>query len=110
VTYDWAESLIVLNLVLKPVIDDLFMVQLGRLAKNEGDPLLSEFFFSLNKDCQWHQEWCQALVKIVVKDTSANLTVIKHWIDQWYPLARRAAFSFNPIFARSGFKLRVSST
>jgi toluene monooxygenase system protein E len=107
VTYDWAEALVALNLVLKPMIDDLFMVQLGQLAEKEGDPLLREFFFSFSEDCQWHQEWSRALIGIAIKDNSTNLPVIHRWITQWYPLAHRAVSSFDLIFSRSGLSIRV---
>ena len=31
-TYDWAEALVALNLCIKPLIDHLFMVQLGKMG------------------------------------------------------------------------------
>jgi hypothetical protein len=42
VCYDWAESFVALNLVLKPMIDEMFMNHLSDLALREGDYLTGE--------------------------------------------------------------------
>src|ERR1700752_1607854 len=44
ICYDWAESFVVLNLVLKPLMDELFMNHLSDLALREGDYLLGQIF------------------------------------------------------------------
>lgn len=98
ITYDWGESFAGLNLVLKPMLDNLFMVQLAELGRREGDYILGEIFFSLNDDCKWHREWSQALVKTTVEDTPANQGVLQGWVNKWYPLAVQAVNAFSPIF------------
>ena len=98
VTYDWGESFVGLNLVLKPIIDNLFMSHFGSLARHEGDYLLEEILFSLNEDCKWQREWSQALIKTVIEDTPQNKDVIQGWVSKWYPLALRAASAFASIF------------
>lgn len=90
ITYDWSEAFIALNLVLKPLLDRFFMIQFSHLAKKEGDYLLAEIFFSLYKDCQWHQEWSTALVRMIIEDFPENQRVILHSIKKWYPFVFRA--------------------
>jgi hypothetical protein len=42
--YDWGESFVGLNLVLKPLVDQLFMKHLSDLALERGDYLLGQIF------------------------------------------------------------------
>src|SRR6266704_5697323 len=84
VTYDWGEAFVALNLVLKPMIDDLFLKRTSDLALGHDDHLLGQIFYSLNEDCQWHRQWTQALVQMAVEDTPANRQVIQSWFDKWY--------------------------
>jgi hypothetical protein len=96
-TYDWGECFVGLNLVLKPMLDELFMQHAADLALREGDHLLGQIFYSLNEDCQWHREWSQALIRMAIEDTPTNREVIQRWIDQWYGRSRRAVEAFSPI-------------
>jgi len=59
VTYDWAESFVGLNVVLKPLVDELFMKSVSDLALREDDYLLGQIFYSLNEDCQWQRQWSE---------------------------------------------------
>jgi toluene monooxygenase system protein E len=96
--YDWAESFVGLNLVLKPLMDELFMNHFSELALREGDHLLGQIFYSLNEDCAWHREWTQALTRMVIEDNSHNRGVIQGWIEKWHPFATRALQAFSPVF------------
>ncbi len=98
VTYDWAESFVGLNLVLKPLIDELFMDCLSDLAVYEDDYLLGQIFYSLNEDCQWHRRWSESLVRMAIEDNVRNRDTIQGWINQWYPLAARAVHAFALLF------------
>jgi toluene monooxygenase system protein E len=93
VTYDWAESFVALNLVLKPLVDELFMKCLSDLALIEDDYLLGQIFYSLNEDCQWHRQWSESLIQMVIHDNVANKDTIQAWIHSWYPLAARAVYT-----------------
>lgn len=98
VTYDWGESFVALNLVLKPLVDELLMKHLGDLARQEGDYMLGQIFYSLNEDCQWHRQWSQALIKTAIEDTPRNREVIQGWVNKWYPPVARAVQAFAPVF------------
>jgi toluene monooxygenase system protein E len=99
VTYDWAESFTALNLVIKPLFDQLFMVHFSDLALSKGDHLLGQILYSLNEDCQWHREWSQSLVKIAIQDKSANRDVLQRWVNRWSPLGLRALDALSPALA-----------
>jgi toluene monooxygenase system protein E len=98
ICYDWAEAFVALNLVLKPLIDELFMNHLSDLALREGDYLLGRVFYSLNEDCRWHREWSQALTRMLMEDNSQNRDTIQTWIEKWHPVATRALQAFAPVF------------
>ena len=98
ITYDWSESFVALNLVLKPLVDELLMNHFSDLALCEGDYLLGQVFYSLNEDCRWHREWSQALSRMVVEHNSQNRDTIEGWIAKWYPMAASAVQAFAPVF------------
>jgi toluene monooxygenase system protein E len=98
ICYDWAEAFVALNLVLKPLIDELFMNHLSDLALREGDYLLGQILYSLNEDCRWHREWSQALTRTVIDDNTHNIGTIQGWIEKWHPVAARALQAFAPVF------------
>jgi toluene monooxygenase system protein E len=97
ITYDWAESFVGLNLVLKPLIDELFMNCVSDLAVHEDDYLLGQILYSLNEDCLWHRQWSECLVRMAIEDNVRNRDTIQGWINQWYPLADRAVHTFTSL-------------
>jgi len=108
VTYDWGEALILLNLCLKPVIDDLFMVQLPQLAKEHGDYALGQIFSCLAEDCQWHEAWTLALLGMAIEDREMNRNVISDWVQKWARFAFRAAEGFDFLSAPRSAAERAS--
>lgn len=98
VTYDWGEAFVALNLVLKPLIDELFLKHAADLALGQDDHLLGQVFYSLNEDCRWHRQWSDALVQTAIEDTATNREVIQSWIDKWRPKALHAVDAFSPMF------------
>ncbi|MCU1224940.1 MAG: Phenol hydroxylase, oxygenase component DmpL [Edaphobacter sp.] len=99
VVYDWGEAFVGLNLVLKPLFDQLFMKCLGEVALREGDYLLGQILYSLREDCLWQQRWSVALVQVAMEDTGENRDVIQAWVDKWHGLALPAVSAFFPVFA-----------
>jgi toluene monooxygenase system protein E len=91
VAYDWGESFIVTNAVIKPRIDRLVNQDIaGTLATANGDPILTSIHFSLDEDARWHREWTAALMRHIVDDNTANAEVVAGWIEKWSPLASEA--------------------
>jgi hypothetical protein len=98
ICYDWGEAFVALNLVLKPLVDEMFMNRFSDLALREDDYLLGRVLYSLNEDCQWHREWSRALVRMAFDDNSHNRDTVQLWIQKWYPAAARALHGFSPLF------------
>ena len=101
VTYDWGESLVALNLCIKPLIDELFMTYLPKEADEHDDHLLGQLFSSLAEDCRWHREWTVALLRTAVDSDADNRAVIHGWATHWGEIARRAAAAFDCLFRRT---------
>jgi toluene monooxygenase system protein E len=91
VTYDWGEAFIALNVCLKPMIDDMFLLRLAELADGSRDHLDGQILRSLFEDCQWHRDWTQALLVLATGDRPDNRAVVRRWIDAWAPTVDAAA-------------------
>ena len=98
VTYDWGEAFVGLNLILKPMVDELFMKHMGELALGQNDHLFGQILYSLNEDCQWHRDWSRELVQVLTADSSSNKDVIGGWITKWRPKALLAVDAFAGLF------------
>jgi len=98
VAYDWGEAFVVLNLILKPMIDQLFMKHVGDLALGQKDHLLGQILYSLNEDCQWHRDWSRTLVQMLASDNPSSKDVIQSWIRKWRPGALEAVDAFADMF------------
>jgi toluene monooxygenase system protein E len=107
ICYDWAEAFVALNLVLKPLVDELFMNHLSDLALREGDYLLGRILYSLDEDCRWHRDWSQALTRMVIEDNAHNIGIIQGWIEKWHPVAARTTQAFAPLFEEKSGDARM---
>jgi toluene monooxygenase system protein E len=108
IAFDWAESFVGLNVVLKPLVDELFMKYLSELALREDDYLLGQIFYSLNEDCQWHRQWSESLVRMAIEDNVRNKDTVQAWINRWYPLAARAVHTFTSLFEATWERTRTT--
>ena len=98
VTWDWAEALVALNLVLKPHLDHLYLHEFAELAAANGDPRLGELLYSFGQDAEWHRSWSRALIAAAFAENSQNRAVVGRWIDKWRPMAEDAVNGFAPVF------------
>ena len=102
VTYDWGESFVVTNVVIKP--HDRPPRQPGdrghaRDRQRRPDP--ASIHFSLDEDARWHREWTAALIRHIVDDNTANAEVVSGWIEKWSPLASEALEAFASVTAEA---------
>ncbi|MCW5588616.1 MAG: hypothetical protein KIT27_03025 [Legionellales bacterium] len=85
ICYDFGETLIKTNLVIKPMFDYFCFYQLVPLALEQQDYLFSEYLLSLYRDCQWQLNYSQALVQLLIQLQQKNLISIEQWVKQLYP-------------------------
>lgn len=98
VTWDWSESFCALNVCLKPLFDELVLVQLALRARQLGDHRLAEIFESLDEDARWHREWSGALVTTVLGQRSENRAVLDRFVAVWQPRAWNAVAALAPFW------------
>jgi len=87
--WDWGEAVVVLNLVVKPAVEEAVLRQLGNAARHNGDTLLGLLTDAQLLDSARHRRWATALVKMA-QETPGNQALMQQWVSQWEPLADRA--------------------
>lgn len=96
VTYDWAEAFVAMNLVVKPLFDGVFMMDVPTHAEAIAPTMLRGFCFSLAEDCRWHAEWSEQLAGLM-NEKEANRRLIAMWVSAWTPRALHAIRAFAPV-------------
>jgi toluene monooxygenase system protein E len=104
VTWDFGEAFVATNLVLGPVVDQLFFVHLAKATEHAGDPLLGALSASFLLDGDWHRDWSRALVRMAIADRAGNREVLRGFLRAWTPRAEAAAAALAPVFGARGVK------
>jgi hypothetical protein len=84
------------------VFDELWLVELGEIARARGDYLFRELCFSLNTDCKWQRDWSAALVRLALEANGDNLGLFARWVGHWAPLCDAAAAALASAFGPDG--------
>lgn len=93
IAWDWAESFVVLNLIVKPAFEECVLRGLGDAARHNGDTLLGLLSDAQLRDADRHRRWAASLVKMALQKPG-NDKVIAAWIEKWMPLADTAIDSY----------------
>ena len=83
VVYDWDETLVGFNLVIRPVCDNLFVNQLSRAARMAGDELDALLLENLYQDCERHNRWTVAAMTYITGQDAANRDVLRDLAAKW---------------------------
>jgi toluene monooxygenase system protein E len=90
VTYDWAEALIALNGVIKPIFDRLWFEQLAALALQHDDEL-EQTLSSMAEDARWHEAWFVKWSRLALSSDPQNASVFTHTTARLGDQAKQAA-------------------
>jgi toluene monooxygenase system protein E len=101
IAYDWGEAFVALNLVVKPVVDAVFNMQLAELARAHDDALLALMLDDFALDSQRSRDWSEALVKYAVAQRPANHGLLEQWVEKWCPLAYRGMEGVVELFGQA---------
>lgn len=93
VAYDLGEAWVASTLVVEPIFDRLWFVELARLARGSGDVLSAHVLQSLGLDALWHAEWASVLHHCAWAGGDEARSAIEAWVVHWWPLAERALAS-----------------
>jgi toluene monooxygenase system protein E len=89
VVWDWAEAFTVLNLVLKPAVEEAVLGALGEVARANGDTLYGLLSQAHMRDAERHRRWASKLVELALSQ-DGNRDILNGWLAAWTPLADRA--------------------
>lgn len=92
-SYDWGESFFSISLIAKPLINQLVLGGLSRLARENNDMLLDLLCQAQLRDAERHLRWTKALVDMALTQ-AGNQAVFETWKNKWVPLAIDAAEQF----------------
>jgi toluene monooxygenase system protein E len=106
IAYDWGEAFAALNLVAKPLYDELMLNQLGKLAEQNNDNLLAYINSDFALDSQRSQEWTKELVKYAVERRGENQQLLQAWVNKWKPLAYRAVEGLAVVFGSAPYPIQ----
>lgn len=101
IAYDWGEAFTALNLVVKPVFDELLNMQLAELARVHEDVLLGLMLDDFAIEIQRCRDCSVALVQYATAQRGANTELLKEWVDRWKPLAYRSMEGVLELFGQA---------
>lgn len=87
---DWAETAVVINLVLDPILTDVAISRLvGKLAPLHGDVVSRVIVASVDRDRRRDLAWTEEFVRMVTAEgipaAAENRALISGWVDRWRP-------------------------
>ena len=85
VAYDWDEAFVGLNLVVKPIADEIFLRAFGRVAREFGDELDALINDNLYRDAERSRRWIVALCRWAADANPSNRGVLRGRLRQWTP-------------------------
>ena len=98
VTYDWAQALIALNGVIKPVFDRLWFGHLAGVAERHDEEVLEKILSSLGDDGHWHELWFINLCQVAIASGAGNAEVIGQTVREQRARTAVAAQALLPAF------------
>jgi hypothetical protein len=97
--YDWGETFAALNLVIKPIFDDIYTNEFALLAHANGDELTSLMLENFALDSKRSRAWSLALAQYAIAGHAPNKELLLQWVEKWKPLALRAAQGLLEVFS-----------
>ncbi len=88
--HDWGEAFVVLNLVMKPLVDAVVNNALAELASAHGDEFAALLLAEFELDSARSRDWTAALMRYAVAQDPAMTDVAEAWQAIWQPLGERA--------------------
>ncbi|NDZ17404.1 toluene hydroxylase [Variovorax sp. WS11] len=100
VAYDWDAAFVGLNLVVKPVVDELFLKAFAEVARLLGDELDALIAENLFLDAQRSRRWTADACRAMVEADGANAFVLRERLAQWRPRGPAIIESASRLLAR----------
>lgn len=98
--YDWDQAFVGLNLVVKPVVDELFLKIFADLSRKQGDELDALIAENLYLDARRSQRWTAHACRTIAASDPANLEVLNSHLAQWRSHGQKIIESASRLLAR----------
>jgi toluene monooxygenase system protein E len=98
IAYDWGECFTAMNLVLRPTLDQILLLQLANAAHDNNDDLTWLLLGNLAADADRCTRWSTALAGYAIEQRAANQDVLLRWVARWTPRAEAAAAGLSQLF------------
>jgi hypothetical protein len=85
VTFDWDDAFVGLNLVIKPLCDELTLRQFATVARELGTSFDGVLADNLFLDAQRSQRWSAALCRFTEDVDGGNRAHLAALLNKWYP-------------------------
>jgi toluene monooxygenase system protein E len=100
VAYDWDQAFVGLNMVVKPVVDELFLKAFATVARDQGDELDAVIAENLYLDAQRSQRWTVHACRSIVGRDAVNLDILDSHVAHWRPHGQAIIESASRLLAR----------
>jgi toluene monooxygenase system protein E len=107
--YDWDQAFVGLNLVVKPIVDALFLEAFAGIARRMGDELDALLAENLYLDSQRGRRWTLEACTALVQADAGNAEVLRERLARWQPLGRGIVESASRLLARHAHGTEASS-
>lgn len=97
--YDWGETFAALNLVIKPLFDQLYVFELTNLARTNGDALSALMLANFARDSEYSRAWTRALWQYAIQQRPENQAQLETWVEKWLPPAQQAVNELAVLFS-----------
>ena len=88
VAFDWDDAFVGLNLVIKPLCDELTLRQFAIVARELGPSLDALLAGNLFLDAQRSQRWSIALCRYIADVDGGNREHLAALLNRWYPFGK----------------------
>lgn len=99
--YDWDRALVATQLVVKPVADVIFLMQL-RDELAAFAPLDALIAGNLWRDAERSQRWTAALLRFLAEAGPANLSTLQGYLREWAPRGHAMVAAGSELLASGG--------
>jgi toluene monooxygenase system protein E len=99
VAYDWDQTFVGLNLVVKPLADQLFLHSFAAIARAQGNELDALIAENLWLDAQRSRRWTIDACKAMHLADGTNQAVLQDRLAQWAPLGQKMIHSASLMLA-----------
>ena len=109
VAFDWDQAFVGLNLVVKPVADELFLKALAELVREHGDELDALISENLYLDALRSRRWTVDACKALVQADAGNADILRKRVSEWRPVGEKLMASASRLLARHARATKAST-